>query len=157
RRGEDEGANPALAHRFERGPGGERVLLDVEKGVLEAPARLGIGGEGKDDVVAGDDLGQSRYVRGRVTDVQRNDLDSVRRAREELTTSNGEVVEDGDARPAVDERVDEVTADETGAADDCCSFDPLPRTHCSHFRGPCGKCKASTAKHRSNECCALVT
>ena len=110
-RGEDD-ARSGCASRLEDVHRADDVDLGVEDGPLDRGADVGLGGEMQDDVRP--KLGSER-LDGRIADVELVELGA---GGEVVARAGREVVDDVHLVPAREQRIDDVGADEAGAACD---------------------------------------
>ncbi len=112
---EDDPADPGRARRLEHVGGAADVDRGVEVGVLDRFAHVDLGGEVEDQL--GTRLGEDGADRGVVADVDLGQPGAAReRAVEVHPTPGREVVEHGHLVATGEQGVDQIRADESGAA-----------------------------------------
>lgn len=113
--GETDGGYVLAAHLFQQIVGGQDVLLQVHVGILGSPAHVGVGGQMVHHVDALDGLTD---VVG-IEQVSLHQFQTLLQAvSDEFSSARRKVVQADHVVSLLHEGVDEVTADETGAAGD---------------------------------------
>jgi len=115
RRGEHQASRLRAVHGLEHVPGRDRALFEIEPGVIQSPARLGVSGEMEDDVVTAHRFGERVQIRQLVDDQLAGT--GFEMLADELALADAQVVVDGH-RTALDQPIDQVAADEASAACD---------------------------------------
>ena len=113
---ESDLADAAVSHRLQHLGGGDRVLLEIERGVLQAVANVGVRLEMEDPVAPVHRLAQDRSVAHIPLDERGpGPLEEVG---EELPSPGPEVVDHHDLGPSRGKAISQVASNEPGSAGD---------------------------------------